>query len=439
MQNQTEIPAVEANASLVPPEEQRELIAVVQQNNLHADTALSLQSSFAPLFKQARDVIEKSRGIIVTDAGQKMEIAMARACRLQLKAIRVAGEKTRKEIKEESVRRGRAIDGFYSILEHTIASEETRLEQQEKFAEVQEANRRAALKSDREKILATIQVDPNLYALTDMSEQTFQQLVEGTKLARQADAERRRKEEADRIDREAKEQAERERIRMENERLKREAEEKDAAARLEREMAAKELKRLADEKQAAELKAKQEREAAAAETQRMFAEQCRIADEAAAKERERRDQLEREAAEERRRQQVLLAEQQERERAALQKERDEAEKERKRVEAESARKLAELKKAADEQRAKEKAARDELEAKLKAQREADEQRAKQEAEAARKAAAAPDRDKLIAYAHAIGAIDIPDFATDNAKALATTIKASRDKFRNWILEKSEAL
>lgn len=475
----------DANATMVA-EDEKQMLAVVEQNHLQLDTAQNLQKQFAPLFTQARNAIEKSRGITVTDASQTLQIKMARLCRLELKAIRVAGEKTRKEIKEDSLRRSKAIDGFAAILNDLIGAEETRLEQQEKIAEMQEANRKAALRSDREKILTGIQVDPNLYQLGDMTEETFQQLVEGTKLARAAEAERKRKEEAERIEREAKEQAERERIRAENERLKEEAKAKEAArleieqkAAIERELAAKELKRLADEKAATEAKAQQEREAAEAkatadrmaaecETARQLAEQKRIADEAAKTERER---AEKEQAEVRILAAQMLAEQHRKdeerhakiveerrvdeetakqERLRLQAiadaERQKAETARKTAEAkataereEHARKVREMEQAAAELRAKEKAARDELEAKAKAAREAEEKRVADEKETARKAAMAPDKDKLLSYANTIRSLDIPVFSTPEAQAVGQLVASQRNKFVLWLESRSEAL
>lgn len=442
----------DANATLVA-EDQKELLAVATQNNLHADTALSLQNAFSPLFRQARDVIAKSQGIVVTDASQKLEIKMARACRLELKAVRVAGEKTRKEIKEESLRRSKAIDGFYSILEHLIATEETRLENQEKFAERQEQARKDAIKAERIQILTEIQIDPNLYALGDMTEETFQNLVEGTKLARAAAEERRRKEEADRIERERKDAEDRERIRQENERLKREAEERERKAAIERELAAKELQRLADERRAAEEKARAEREAEQKRKAALHAERQKImqpfvatADESqnahygdltdeqfaevqagAANRREARLKLEAAEAESRRRADEG-EEARRKELAAL-----EAQRAKERAEAEA------KANAEQEKVAKERAAREKAEAELRAQREAEERRIAAEKEAQRKAAAAPDKDKLLSYANAIRAIEIPTFATADAQTIATTIKASRDKFASWVEEKAGAL
>lgn len=418
----------------------KELQVIVQQNSLQPATAQSLQSSFAPIFAQARGVIEKSRGIVVTDATQKLEMKMARACRLELKAIRVAGDKLRKELKDESLRVGRAIDGFNAILLHIVETEEKRLQAQEDFVAEQEAQRKAALKADREKVLASIQVDPNLYQLDQMSEETFQQLVEGTKLARAAEAERRRKEEAERIEREAKAAAEQERIRQENERLKKEAAEKAAAEKMAKErrhdlhctrMAilgaeklltngevqdadfvesygtqteeefaviltrfrerAAENKRLAEERAEAQRKLKEAEELAKAEKARVDAER-KAAEEKAAKERaaiEAKAKAEREAA--------------------------------------------------AKKHAEEKAAREKLEREIDEQKAAEEKRLADIAEAQRKAAAAPDKDRLIAYAYAVQALELPSASTPEATAIANTVKASRDKFVAWILEKAGGL
>lgn len=416
-----------ANAELIQDAPQ-ELQVVIQQNALQPDTAKSLQASFAPLFKQAREVIEKSHRIVVTDANQKLEMKLAKACRLELKGLRVAGEKTRKELKEESLRKGKAIDGFNAILVDLIVAEETRLQAQEEYVERQEETRRANMKAEREKVLASIQVDPNLYQLADMSEDTFRQLVEGTKLARAAEADRRRKEEAERIDREAKEAAERERIRLENEQLKKEREEQAAERKRREALHAEQLDR-------ERVKAAREREAAEAAAQ---AERDRVAKERAdaeAKAKAERDAAEAERKAEGERQAKLLREANEAARVAREASEAKAKAERE----EHARKVRELEAASKKKAAEEKAVRDELERKLQAQRDADAKRKADEAEAARKAAAAPDRDKLLNYANAIRALEIPTLSTPEAQSIANLIAPSRDKFVHWIEEKAGAL
>lgn len=359
-------------------------LAVIRQNALTPDTAKNLTDSFAPLFNEAGRVIEKSRGIVVTDAAQTLEIKLARECRLALRKIRVAGDKVRKDLKEDSLRRGKAIDGFYNILLHLTDEEERRLEEQEKFAERKEAERKAALKAEREDALRPYKIDTAFMQLGEMSAEAFDQFLTNTKLAHQAkiEAERRAEEERIRLENERlKEQA---RIRDENERLRREAEEREAAAKIERE-------RLAKERAAAEEAARKEREAAEAERRRLEAEKRAI---------EEKARLEREAAE----------------KAA-----------------------AAAKRKAEEVARKERQAREAAEAQLRAQREAEAKRRQEEEAAQRKAAMAPDRDKLHAFADEIAAVEVGTLASDQARAVAVDASRRVAALVGWIKQAAEGL
>jgi hypothetical protein len=388
------------------PEEQKALLAIVQQNDIPPEAAMSLQTAFTPAFTEARAILQQSRAIVVTDATQRLQIKLAREYRLALKSIRVAADKTRKELKDESQRRGRAIDGFYNILLHLTESEEKRLADQEEFAERQEAARKEALRVKRTEMLTALAIDPALYQLGEMSEETFQQLVEGTKLARAAAIENAKKAEAERIAKEAAEAAERERIRLENERLKKEADEKEAALKVERE-------RVAKEKAEAAAAAKAEREAAEAK----LAEERRIAEEKAAAER-KRVEAERKAAEEK---------------ARIERERleEESRKEKMRLQAEAE---VERKKAAAAQ-----AERARLEAEAKAARDVEAARVAAEEDAKRKAAAAPDKEKLMAFAVAVRGLHTPELSTDAGKAVRNKLSEQIMKFAAWVEKEAAAL
>lgn len=332
----------------IMPDANAELAVIVSENRLAPEAAQSLQASFSPLFAEARSVIEKSREITVTDASQKLEIKLAREFRLELRRIRTTGDKLRRELKDESLRRGRAIDGFQNILLHLTAEEEERLDAQEKFVERQEAQRKAQLKASREAALAPYGLDTSFLQLGDMPDDTFAQLLENTRAGHEAKLAAARKVEEDRIRAENERLKEEERIRAENVRLQREAKERDDAARKEREAVA--------------AREKAQREAAEATLRA---------------EREAREKVERE----------------------LKAERD-AEETRKRDEAAAARKAA---------------------------------------AAARKAAAAPDREKLLYYARAVRALDLPKFATQPAADVATLVIAQRNKFAAFVEEKAFSL
>jgi len=78
-----------------------------------------------------------------------------------------------------------------------------------------------------------------LYDLKNMPEESYRQLIDGTRLAIQQKKESEEKAEADRIAREKADAEERERMRLENERLRKDEEEKERLLKKEREETAK--------------------------------------------------------------------------------------------------------------------------------------------------------------------------------------------------------
>lgn len=275
--------------------ESTNLVRMVEQSGLEVESASTLLAAFQPIFDQAEQLRVQANAINVTDATQVTEIKQARALRLQLKEARVKSEHVRKTLKEESLRKGKAIDGIANVIKFLIEPLEERLLQQEQFAERKEAERKAALKSSREELLRPFNVDTSFYQLGEMPEQTFAQLLDSTRLAHDARIEAARKAEAERIAKQQAEKADRARIRAENDRLKKEAEAREAAAIEERRKNEKAVAAAAAkarrEREAIEAKAKAEREAAEASA----AEERGRLEAVAAKERAAREKLEAQA------------------------------------------------------------------------------------------------------------------------------------------------
>lgn len=269
--------------------DENELAVAAQRAGLELDRAKPLLDAFQPAFAEARGLIAESLKIKVTDATQVTEIKASRSLRLKLKNVRVAAEKLRKDLKEDALRQGRAIDGLANVLKYLIEPAEARLLEQEQFAERIEAERKAKLKAARTELLAPFGVDPAFYSLDEMPEATFAQLLESSRLAHEAKLEAARKAEEARIEAERKKAEEEARIRAENAKLKAEQE------RMERERAEADRKAKA-ELAAAEAKAKAEREAAEAKAR---AEREK-AEAEARKEREAREKAEAELAERKR-------------------------------------------------------------------------------------------------------------------------------------------
>jgi DNA repair exonuclease SbcCD ATPase subunit len=189
---------------------ENKLEVIVRESGLESTKAQFILMQFQDYFAIAAAWEIKAKGIVVTDDSQKAEMQMARAGRLFLKEKRVAIEKSRKELKEQALREGKAIDGIANVLKALIVPIEEYLDQQEHFVELREA---AAEKKRQEEEAARIE------------------------------AERLAKEEADRL--------EQERIRAENERLRAEAAERERVLAEERAK----VQKAEDDRRAAEAEA----------------------------------------------------------------------------------------------------------------------------------------------------------------------------------------
>lgn len=353
---------------ILPPENKLAPLVLTLEPGLEQDTQQSLLSAFQGFYASADEWRAKALSIQITRPDQIREMKLARETRLALREIRIKADKRRKEMKEDSLRRGKAIDGAFNMLAHAIEPLERHLLEQEQFIIRMEEERKAKLKIEREDALRPF-ADVSLYQLGEMDEATFSQLLETNRLgyaARKAEAERierERIEAEERAKREAVEAAERARIRAENERLKAEREAAEVAAKAEREAAQAEVRRIAEnnrkEREAIEAKAKAEREAIEAKAK-----------------------AEREAA------------------AA--------------------------------QARKEREAREAAEAALKAKEAEEQRKRDAALAAARAAAAAPDREKLAKLAANIRALEIPTLTTAAGREIQDLIQTQVTKFAVWV-------
>jgi len=331
----------QANFEIVPSEIELDL----QAKN-------SLELSFRGFFEEA-DRWKKEASAITNPK-------TARAARLELKGLRVAAEKKRKELKEDSLRMGRAIDGANNILKAIIIPLEKSLEDIEKEEERRIAAEEAARTAKRVEEYRGFHDEslpfPDLSGMTD---EQFSATLKNAKTLHELKEKERARIEAERLQKEKEEAEAREKQRLENIRLKKEAEAREKQIAKEREEAAKERAK-------AEAKAKKEAEAREA---KLAAERAKV--EAKAK----KEAAARRAAEE------------------------------------EAQKLKEAEEARREKEAAEKAAKE---------------------KAAKEKAAAPDRDKILAFAKSIRGIEAPSVKSDEAKEVCLNITDKIEKFAKWI-------
>lgn len=245
------------------------IIAVGRDCGLDATHPLIVAS--LPFYEQANPLVEEARKINVTDAAEVSLMRRAKEIRLALKRIRVECDKTRKATKEDAQKAVTATDRVFGTIIKAIDAEETRLEEQEKFAERLEAQRKADLRAKRMHALAPYGADMTGLVPEEMSEEAFAELLDHRRAAFERKQEEARRAEEERKERERVEAQERERLRAENARLAAEKAKADAEAAEARRREAEAAKAARD----AQAKADRERREREAEEQRRRDEQER--------------------------------------------------------------------------------------------------------------------------------------------------------------------
>ena len=191
--------------------DEKPITLAIEKYAVEPETEKTLIELFQPFLNKAEEWKKEADLIQVTDASQTLIMKSAMELRLKLKSSRGEIEKTRKRIKEDTVKKAQAIDGVSNFLKGLIEPIEAHLQAQEDFVEIQETNRKIALETKRKEELEPIFTGSlGAWNLKEMPDTDFQQLVEGIKAAnkkRADDAETERlaalkKAEDDRIQRE---------------------------------------------------------------------------------------------------------------------------------------------------------------------------------------------------------------------------------------------
>lgn len=366
-------------------EPKNELITLVKTSGLEETKQNQIAETLGVFFAKASEWNETIQSIKITSPDEVGKMKMAREGRLTLKNFRLDSQKVVKA-KRDEVKYRMANDVLEDklwlkagqMIEATFENLETKLEEKEKFAERWELRQREERMATRQlELMPLAEFIPIEIDLLNMSDESYSKLLNGAKMQMQAKLDAEKKAEEERIAREK----ENGRIRVENERLRKEAEEKEKQLAIERaETLRKEkVEREAHEKQLAEEKAKADAERKSLE-------------EKARKEREAQE-------------------------ARAKKEREEAEK-----------------KLLAEKQGKE---RLEREIKAKADKEASELKTRQLAE--KKAQSAPDKAKLIELAKTIDNLVLPDLKSDESKKILNDAKGLLKKVSIFIKEKAEQL
>jgi len=256
------------------------LATIVKESGLEISKAKYILDNFQNYFEIADEWSKKAKALVVTDESQMAEMQMARVGRLFLREKRIAIEKSRKELKEQALREGKAIDGIANVLKALIVPIEEHLGKQERFIEI-----RAEQKIEAARIEAERKAEEERIAKEKADAEEQERIrVENVKLKAEAIA-RERKAEKERKKQEKILAEERARTEKEKKELEDKQREMVKQAQIER---VKQAKLLAD--QAAKARAEREKQ------DRLYEKQQKAAEDKACKE---RVQAEARAAEER--------------------------------------------------------------------------------------------------------------------------------------------
>lgn len=199
------------------------------------ETKLAVKSQLTPFEDQVAEWKEKAFAIVVSDVNDKETIGQAEEGLKIISKVRRDVEARRKELKEDSLRRGQLIDACANMIKREIEPIESHLQLQAEFVKRHEETQRQLKYTQRiDKIKAA---DPDMdinsiAGLADLDDQAFSFMLMGIG----AQAEQRKANDAElarlqaQQDAEAKE--ERERVAEENKRLKDELERKAAIEKL---------------------------------------------------------------------------------------------------------------------------------------------------------------------------------------------------------------
>lgn len=376
----------------------------VEQSGIEAKKGKGILEVFTPYFTQLEQLDAEIKKL-PSENPTKEEIKQAYELRQMLKKNRVAAEKIKDDGKRNILIEGKLYDHLFGIVRDTSKPRESQLEAIEKWHEIQEAKRLDELEANRKSYMATNHPEVNIIFidLRKMDEAAWTDYVNQLNFAKQEKI----RIENERIAAEkAAAEAEAERLRQEAEALAKAQE----VARIEAEARAKaeeeRLKAEAEKQKAEEEKRQAEEAAAAAEAERQAAERAQAEAEAA-----------RQAA-------IVAQEKAERERIEAQQQREAAE--------QAAKEAREQLEAAQKEAAEK--------AKVEAERIAKEEAIKAaEAAELKRAALAPDKDKLAFLITQINAIKMPKLQTPEAGKITANVKLLLGKVTNYIIQESDKL
>lgn len=256
-----------------------------EEFGLKATEAAQVEAVFKPMLEKMSELETEFNEIIALPI-EPTTIKKAKELRLKYVKIRTTTAEIHKQAKAYYLAGGRFVDGWKNAQLMASQGKEEALGKIEKHFENLERERKEKLRAERwEKLQQYIDVEP--FGLGEMTDAIWDALYNGTVANYNAKIEAERKAEEDRIAKEKAEAEERERIRLENELLKKEAEEKEKQLAKERAEAEAKQKAIDEkarkEREESEAKLREEQEAARKAAEKAAAEKAKLEAEIKAK------------------------------------------------------------------------------------------------------------------------------------------------------------
>lgn len=253
-----------------------QLDEVVSKSGLAIQEASEIKAAYLPFLSQLAEIQSIAGEIDFENPGANDEIK-ARTARIATVKVRTGAEKQKDERKKMYLLRGNMEQASYNLIATACKMTEEVFFRVEKAREIAEKARKEQLRIERTEKLMPYVGDCSVYLLGEMTEAAFETTLAGAIAQYEAKKAAEKKAEEERIAEEKAEAEEREKQRLENVRLKKEAEERERQIIEER----RKVKEEQDRKDAELIK---EREKAEAERRKL--------EEKARKEREERERVE---------------------------------------------------------------------------------------------------------------------------------------------------
>ena len=218
-------------------------------------------ATFKPMAKMLAEFEKAYNNVILeSEKGITQDVAnKAKRLRLDVGKVRIETGKLKDKQKEYIKLEDRAIMGVHNILVWAVKEKEDKLKDIEDYAEIQEQKRIDELQDERAKELSIYLEDAYDRNLSGMEQDVWIAYFESKKKEYEDRIAAEKKAEEDKIAKEKADAKERERIRKENEQLKKEAEERERKEKAEKDKREKEEK-LRLEKEEKERSEREEKE-----------------------------------------------------------------------------------------------------------------------------------------------------------------------------------